>query len=149
MVVYRITLKEYVEDLTGTGAMLFGGRWNSKGKRMLYTSQSLSLAALEIAVNASRIVLKKTFYFLALEIPKCKHEVNHDQLKDHWNGYPHSYHTVQLGDAFLDTGRLCLKVPSAVIETEFNYLLNPLSEQFSGVRIVDSRPFLFDSRIKD
>jgi len=51
MVLYRITSKAYVRDLSGTGAFLYGGRWNKKGIRMLYTSGSLSLAALEIVVN--------------------------------------------------------------------------------------------------
>ena len=48
MVVFRIARKEYIQDLSGRGAELFGGRWNEKGIPALYTSSSLSLAALEI-----------------------------------------------------------------------------------------------------
>ena len=149
MTIYRIALKEYASDLTGTGAMLFGGRWNSKGKRMLYTSQSLSLAALETAVNASRIILKKTFYCVEIELPECEDCIEAEELPKHWNGFPYSYETVRIGDKFIDSGKLGLRVPSAIIEREFNLLINPLSIDFKTVRIKDSRPFLFDSRLKN
>lgn len=54
MKVYRIAKKDFVGDLTGEGARLFGGRWNKKGMRVLYTSKSRSLATVEYLVHVSR-----------------------------------------------------------------------------------------------
>lgn len=51
MILHRITSKAYIQDKSGKGAMLYGGRWNPKGIRMLYTSESLSFATLETIVN--------------------------------------------------------------------------------------------------
>lgn len=149
MILYRITTKPYINDLSGTGAMLYGGRWNAKGQRMLYTSESLSLAMLEIMANLSSKLLGRGFYCVELELSnECVIETL-PSLPDQWNAYPYTLATIEAGNEFLKTGGVCIKVPSAIIPTEFNYLMNPLHDNFHHLKVVDARPILFDHRLLD
>lgn len=149
MILYRITTKPYINDLSGTGAMLYGGRWNAKGQRMLYTSESLSLAMLEIMANLSSKLLTRGFYCVELDWPIEAGIETLSTLPDQWNSFPYSLSTIELGNQFLKTGGACLKVPSAIISSESNYLLNPLHDDFHHLKVVDSRPIIFDHRLMD
>ena len=128
--------------------MLFGGRWNSKGVRMLYTSESLSLAALEVMAHLPGHKLSN-LYCVELELPDNLPVTEIDPLPDQWNHYPYSASTVALGDQFIKANGLCLKVPSAMIFTEYNYLLNPAHDDFQRVKLIDSRPLMLDQRLID
>lgn len=147
MVVYRITVKEYRKDISGTGAMLYGGRWNSKGRRLLYSASSLSLAALETAVNLPPGAIRKDFYCIEIALNNSLSIEEPTGLPRDWKSYPYSPYTVEIGDDFLKRGGFCLKVPSAVIETEYNYLINPEHPAFDQVHLQDIRPFIFDRRL--
>ncbi|MEP4093260.1 RES family NAD+ phosphorylase [Reichenbachiella sp.] len=149
MILYRITTKPYINDLSGTGAMLYGGRWNAKGQRMIYTSESLSLAMLEIMANLSSKLLGRSFYCVELELPKETVIETLQVLPDQWNAYPYTLATIEMGNDFLKGGGACLKVPSASIPSEFNYLLNPLHDDFRHLKVVDARPIMFDHRLMD
>lgn len=145
MILHRITTKPYINDLSGTGAMLYGGRWNKKGTRMLYTSESLSLAVLEIIANLSSSKLNN-LYCVELEVPdEIKIQIV-EKLPIKWNLFPYTRYTVEQGSQFIKQGGLCLKVPSAIVPTEYNYLLNPLHDQFYKIKVKDARPFLLDHR---
>ena len=146
MILHRITTKPYINDLSGTGAMLYGARWNTKGIRMLYTSGSLSLAALEIIANLSSSKLKN-LYCVELEFDDSLKIDNLKSLPKNWNQYPYRNDSVTYGTNFIKKGGLCLKVPSALIPTEYNYLLNPLHDDFSSLSVRDSRPLLIDQRL--
>lgn len=147
MILHRITSKAYVRDLSGTGAMLYGGRWNSKGIRMLYTSASLSLAALETVVNLSGSKLDQSLFCIELELPDDLPISEVSGLQENWNGYPHNSTTVEIGNNFIKKNGLCLKVPSAIIPSEYNYLLNPAHEDFLKVKFQDARPLMLDKRL--
>lgn len=147
MVLHRITSKAHVHDLSGTGAMLYGGRWNGKGTRMLYASASLSLAALETVVNLSGNRLGQSLYCVELDFPDNLKISEIDTLPKDWSVYPHTSETVTLGNAFIRANGLCLKVPSAIIPSEFNFLLNPAHEDFHQIRLLDARPLLLDKRL--
>lgn len=147
MILYRITTKAYARDLSGTGAMMYGGRWNPKGIRMLYTSQSLSLATLEVVVNLSGEKITNKLYCVELDFPDQLPIKSIDQLPKNWNTYPHEGATAKIGKAFIQSGALCLKVPSAIVTSEFNYLLNPMHDDFMKVRFIDARPFILDKRL--
>jgi len=146
MVLYRITSKAYARDLSGTGAMLHGGRWNAKGVRMLYTSQSLSLAALEVIANLPGDKLNN-LYCVELDFPDHLPVDTPGKLPNNWNQFPFSSKTAEIGTNFIRSGGLCLRVPSAIIPTEFNYLLNPLHDAYREVKFLDARPMLFDQRL--
>lgn len=147
MILYRIASKAYIRDLSGSGALLHGGRWNAKGVRMLYTSQSLSLAALEVIANTSGSQLNNNLFCVELELPDHLPIDHLDKLPNNWNVFPYRADTVKTGNDFITKGGLCLKVPSAIISTEFNLLLNPLHDDFRHVKFLDARPLILDQRL--
>jgi RES domain-containing protein len=55
MILYRFAHRKFAKDLSGTGARLKGGRWNPPGIPVIYTSENISLALLEILANAQTI----------------------------------------------------------------------------------------------
>ncbi|SMD38851.1 RES domain-containing protein [Reichenbachiella faecimaris] len=147
MIFFRITTKPYIHDLSGTGAMRYGGRWNPKGRRMLYTSESLSLAMLEVMANSSSNQIGKGFYCTELELPDQYNVGELTVLPKGWNSYPFSNLTIDAGRQFLDGGGLCLKVPSSIVSSESNFLLNPLHDHFHHLKINEVKPLLFDQRL--
>lgn len=147
MVLYRITTKAYIHDFSGTGAMLYGGRWNQKGSRLLYTSASLSLAALEIIANLSPDRLGRNFFCVELDFPDSLKITEVDNLPEKWNTYPYTADTVSIGTRFTKNEGLCLKVPSAIIPSEYNYLFNPLHDNFHQVKLIDARHFILNKRL--
>lgn len=147
MILHRITTKAYARDLSGTGAMLYGGRWNRKGVRVLYTSESLSLSALETIANMPSNQLGLNLYCIEINFPKNLEVTTPETLPDGWNSFPYTAGSVALGTDFFKGGGLCLKLPSAIIPTEYNFLLNPLHEDFDKVRVTDVRPLILDQRL--
>ncbi|MBZ4188212.1 RES family NAD+ phosphorylase [Niabella beijingensis] len=149
MLVYRLVNAPYREDISGYGAFLFGGRWNSKGVYALYTSEHISLAALEIVVNFDRGLYKMllNYYLLTLDVPESPGvQIQLNVLKDKWA--EDMEYTRFMGDQFLlHRSHLVLRMPSAVIPEECNLLLNPQHSDFKKVKIVESRPYGLDNRL--
>lgn len=149
MLLYRISLCKRAADMSGTGAKLFGGRWNSVGVPMLYLASSRALAALEVLAHLTNIQDPESFCITVFEVPDESIEAVEKQLlpKD-WNTYPSPSLLKKKGDAFVRKNTsLLLKVPSAIVEDEYNYLLNVNHPLLSTVKIIDSKPFLFDKRL--
>ncbi|HEY0142631.1 MAG TPA: RES family NAD+ phosphorylase [Thermoanaerobaculia bacterium] len=133
----------------GEGARRAGGRWNSPGYPVVYTSASASLAALEIVVHVPRSELLASYVVFACELPESL--ITRIALRDlppKWQTSPVPPDAQAIGDEWLRSGRSAvLEVPSAVVESESNYLLNPAHRDFARIRIGPARPFLFDSRL--
>ena len=150
MRVYRLTKEKYKEDLSGKGAETFGGRWNSKGTRMLYAADSRALAKLEVAVNIPLNKLPKNYYMTALEIPDnliSEYDTKILKVKD-WKNNPPIKFTQTEGDNFVSSGKaLAMKVPSSVVEGDHNYLLNPEHKYAGKIKIISSEKFSFDLRL--
>jgi len=146
VVLHRITTKPYINDLSGSGALLYGGRWNRKGTRMLYTSESLSLAVLEIIANLSSSKLNN-LYCVELDFPDNLEIQTLEKLPKQWNLFPYANGTLEAGSYFVKNEGLCLKVPSAIVPTEYNFLLDPLHKQFYKIKVKDARPFILDQRV--
>jgi RES domain-containing protein len=150
MEVFRLARKKHLELLSGKGASICGGRWNSKGNEVVYTANSRALAMAEVAVHMSLAALPKDFMMSTIEIPKevKVEEIDIKKLPKGWNVFPQSFTTQVLGDDFLRRNQHCvLKVPSAVVQGDFNYLINPYHKDFSKIRIVEKVDFPFDKRI--
>lgn len=147
MVVYRLSKSLYANDLSGKGAELVGGRWNSKGNAVLYTSQSIALCVTEIAVHIPLGILPKDFELIHIEIPEDL-ILEIKKLPKDWQTFPHADSTQKIGDKFLkDLKYLILKVPSAAVQGEFNYLINPKHKDFEKVKIRKKEKFSFDERL--
>jgi RES domain-containing protein len=149
MEVYRITRCEFITDLSGIGASQHPGRWNSKGTRMLYTAQSASLAALETVVHIAGLKLSASYCMIVLDIPgDLISSINKQHLPGNWNDYPAPDSLKSIGDNFIkDDTFLALRVPSAVVPEDYNYLINPFHKKISGIKIIRQRPFTFDGRL--
>lgn len=149
MEVYRITRCDFITDFSGLGASNYPGRWNSKGVRMLYTAQSASLAMLETVVHIAGLRITAAYCLVVLDIPDTLiTHINKDDLPDNWNSFPSPDSVKRIGDFFVKTGRfLSLRVPSAIVPEDYNYLINPLHRNFSDIRVVHQRPFAFDGRL--
>jgi len=148
MTVYRLTKAAYKEDLSGIGAKLYGSRWNSAGKPMLFTAQTISLALLETLVHLDRMEIPPDYRLLHIKIPDSLSiaEISASRLKLKWE--EDFDYTRFIGTEFLSADKSAiLKVPSALIPDEFNFLLNPLHKDFDKVTIVKSTVFKFDNRL--
>lgn len=150
MKVYRICREKYAKDLKGTGAELAGGRWNSRGKAILYTSESRALAMVEVAVHLPYAIIPQNYVIVTIEIPEKgeAEELHIQNLPKNWNALPFERSTQIIGDAFIsDNKKLLLKAPSVVVKGDFNYLVNPNHKDFENVKIIEVEAFEFDSRI--
>lgn len=151
MELYRISQEKYANDLSGNGARLFGGRWNSEGKFALYTSSSRSLALLEtLAHTPAKILQVKIYLLVTIFLPDTAaiQEVNIKKFPGGWDGTEIRAVTQQTGDDFLSIGKnLALAVPSILMPEELNFVLNPQHSYFKKVRITHQRRIHFDKRV--
>lgn len=150
MIVFRLAKSKYSGDLSGKGAEKTGGRWNSKGTALVYTSESRALCTAEIAVHTQLGILPKEFVLVTIEIPdELKiHELSIKHLPSDWNSIPHSGTTQELGDTFVKVNNFAvMKVPSAVVPGDFNYLINPDHPDSNKIKIMKKETFSFDQRL--
>lgn len=152
MELYRIAQEKYAEDLSGNGARLFGGRWNSEGQFALYTSFTRSLALLEtLAHTPAKLLQVKTYLLITLLIPDTTtiQSLETKKLPHGWNDVEISPFTQKTGDQFLIAKKnLALAVPSVLMPEEINYILNPLHVDFKKVKIISKRRIHFDKRVQ-
>jgi RES domain-containing protein len=146
MIVYRICKEQFADDLSGTGARLFGGRWNTKGTAILYTSGSRSLCVLELSMQVPLALFKNNMRVLSIEIPDNLMIDTPYHLPPDWHTWPHHHSSQEVGDSFVKSMKSpVLRVPSAVIKEEFNFLINPGHANARAIKIVDSQMFSVDS----
>ena len=148
MQAWRLTSASHAADpLSGRGAAMTGGRWNSPGHRVAYASSHRSLAVLEMLVHTSAASIPPDLIFVPIDVP--------DRLMrsisvppDGWDTLPWSAAARGFGDAWLrDGSSLALQVPSIVVPAEFNLLLNPLHSRFQSVTTKAPVPFSLDRRL--
>lgn len=150
MKVYRLARRKYAKHLNGIGAAKYGNRWNSKGVEIIYTAESRALAMAEVLVHLSLEILPSDFQMVQIEIPASAtiETLSIRQLQEDWNSFPHSFQTQKIGDAFIqENKKLILRVPSAVVKGDHNYLINPKHPDFNKIEITDISKFPFDHRI--
>lgn len=150
MMVYRVGRTKYAHDLDGEGARLFGGRWNHKLTPCIYTSESRALALLEYTANVNIDDIPRALSITVFEIdPAFILALPVTSLPGDWKAAPVPAATRDFGTALLrkaDYG--ILKIPSAIIEDEFNYLLNPQFRKPLAYSIVSVSDFVYDVRLK-
>ena len=151
MQVFRITKTKYQNDLSGKGAELFGGRWNPIGTPALYTSAYRSLCILELLVHTPKEIIPPNYIIQTIEIPKKLEreivEFDNATLAKNWDALQHEQWTEQLGRQQFEAGKLGIKVPSAIIEFEYNIVLNPNHSTFKKIKLVDKIDFKLDMRL--
>ncbi len=148
MIVYRLSDSRFVKDLSGKGAALHGGRWNSKDTYVVYTAQSRALALLEAVVHIG-CVPEAGYSLATIEIPDNSIECfPPEKLPDGWHSNPSPNYLKVIGDRFIKTNKhLAMQIPSALMMEEHNYLLNPAHPAFNRVKIITARMISVDERL--
>ncbi len=148
--VWRITHRDYKDSaFTGEGAKLFGGRFNSEGIPLVYTSGSLSLTILEIFVqNNDRDYFKNCIFFYADLAEELIFKPDPKDFPADWNQVPHGQTSQQFGDKWI-SGRksLVMQVPSVVVPVEFNFVINPHHPDFHHISYREFNLVAFDERL--
>ncbi len=147
MISYRLAIAKYARDLSGEGAAIFGGRWNPVGLRAVYTSQYISLSILEILARTQLNINPPDYQLITIDFPETDVTlIKLPELKAGWK--QHIEYTQWIGEEFLKSNKsLALQVPSAVVERENNFLLNPLYKKYRNVKIVSVEPLDLDARL--
>ena len=147
---WRIAKTRYAAAaFDGEGARLYGGRWSSAGIRVAYASQSIALATLEVLAGFGKLSLLPSYSLVSAQFDERDVEVLPlASLPADWRTYPAPPELQRIGDRWIAEKRsLVLQVPSAIIETEANYLLNPEHASFASVKISAAAPFELDTRL--
>jgi RES domain-containing protein len=147
---WRIVKAEFAADaFSGEGAVRVAGRWHSEGTRIVYTAESISLATLEILVHMRSRKAVPDYRLIPCYFPEaCVEELDISVLPPDWNAHIAPTALRGFGDDWTARGASpVLKVPSAVTQSEFNYLLNPEHEDFRSVDIGEPRLFHLDVRL--
>ncbi len=150
MELYRLSKDIHGKVLSGKGASISGGRWNSPGTEIIYTAANRSLAMAEVAVHFSIATLPAGYMMMTIHMPDTVSitEADIKTLPEGWNQFPPLKQTQVFGDRFITDGKACLlKVPSAVTQGDFNFLINPLHSDFKKIKIIGYEQFPFDRRL--
>ena len=148
---WRIVKEKHAKTaFSGEGARIFEGRWNSGGLRMVYCSEHLSLAALEILVHTQSVTIRDKFrVFRVAWDEKMMTTIDLKKLPNGWNAQPPSLISKKIGDEWIHSDRSAvLAVPSVIVPLEKTFLLNPKHRDFGKIKIKDSGSFALDQRLR-
>jgi RES domain-containing protein len=151
MEVYHLGKTKFASQLTGEGAKLHGGRWNLIGFPCIYTSASRALSVLEYAANVQLEEIPVSLSITVYTLPdKAWKEFNEDELPQNWQQTPAPEETKEWGSRHLQQAKYpALRLPSVIIPSEYNFILNPLHPDFKKIKIKEIDTFSFDRRIKN
>jgi RES domain-containing protein len=148
--VYRIAKTPYIRDLSGMGARLYGGRWNHKGVGMVYTAESQALATVEYLVHVPLSLVPHDLSIATLHIPDriTPKTMAAENLPTNWRDYPAPPALADFGTEWaVSRETLLLRVPSVVVEREWNVLINPLYSDMPHVTVTQVETYRFDARL--
>ncbi len=147
MMLFRFSPRQFSNDISGEGASQRGGRWNSVGWPVVYTSMTISLSLLELLIYNATYKELRNNHLMKLEVPgSLADSMSQINVKPGWQ--EDIDYSRYIGDSFLRSKKsLLLKVPSAIIPEEYNILVNPLHPGIKKVKIIEASPFSFDTRL--
>jgi RES domain-containing protein len=150
---WRIAAVEYAASpsqmMSGEGAYLFGGRWNSKGVKVVYLGSSLAQAAMELLIHLGRADILKGYHKMKVFFPEevVQHIAPSDLPKD-WREPTMASSVQAVGDQWIvENSSLILQVPSAAVSGEYNYLFNPQHPDIDRATFGEITAFTFDPRL--
>lgn len=146
--VWRVVKAKYAKEAySGKGACDYGGRWNSEGVFMVYASDSLALAVLEILVGGIPLLLLESYIKISAQI-EVSEIIEPKSLPVDWDETPAGESTKVIGDKWIKSEESAvLKVPSVVVPEEFNYLINPFHKNVSNVIVGNPEKLKLDKRL--
>jgi RES domain-containing protein len=137
------------EMLSGEGAYLYGGRWNSKGTRLVYLGSSKAQSAMELLVHLDKSSVIGTYHSLQVNFPDdLVSHIDPDELPNNWSDASMASSVMAVGDSWVrDQGSVILRVPSAAVMGETNYLFNPEHPDAGKITVGEIELFDFDPRV--
>ena len=150
MQAFRIAKTAQIRDLSGIGAMLYGGRWNQKNIPVIYTSENRALATVEYLVHIPLSIIPSRVSIACFDIPDdiIPEQVSIAKLPKNWWAYPAPEELAQLGAEWALAKRsLLLRVPSVIVAGEFNLLINPKHPDIIRVNISKIEKYSFNKRL--
>ena len=148
---WRIAKEKHARSaFSGEGARIFEGRWNSAGTRMVYCSEHLSLAALEILVHTQPVTIRDKFRAFRVTWDEgIMKGIDLKKLAKGWDAQPPGLVSKKMGDEWICAGSSAvLAVPSVIVPRERTFLLNPRHRDFSKIKIKDTGRFILDPRLR-
>ena len=143
-----VKAKHAATAFSGKGGADSGGRWNSRGVAVVYASLTKSLAVLESLVHLNPPVRFKFVAFRLEFDDTCLESFPLKKLPPDWQVEPPPPSTQQIGDVWVREARSAvLALPSAIIPSEPNFLLNPAHPDFKKISIGKPESFAFDPRL--
>jgi RES domain-containing protein len=148
MLVYRITKSAHASDISGKGAALYPGRWNKKGTSVLYTSETPEIALLETIVHIPAMMTPE-LDILTIEIPENDFTLlGKEDLPTNWFHFPAPTILTEIGQQWVDGSEtLALRVPSSIIQTGHNFIINCNHRDFIKVKVIERKRFYLDTRL--
>lgn len=149
MEVFRISAEKYSNKLSSSGS---ANRWNEEGQFVLYTGSSRSLSTLELVVHRSSIEPSIKYKVMVVHIPddeKHYKQISINTLPENWQSVS-AYPALQkIGSMwYVNKESLILKIPSAVIPKEHNYIINTNHPKFSSlIKLTSTEEYFWDSRL--
>lgn len=146
---YRLVKNRYrASAWSGEGARRYGGRWNLVGDSVIYFSESLALATLEVLVHLPRNIKLPAYSFIHVQFKGSLIEaISEKELPRSWYLEKNQHKLQAIGSTWLREERsVVLRVPSAIVRQEFNYLINPLHRDFKHIDMMGLLPFKLDER---
>ena len=151
MRVWRISRQPHAAtSLAGIGGLYVSGRWHHRGRPIVYTSATPSLAALEVLVHVDPSLAPTDLRLIEIDIPDgmAIEACDPARLAADWQAFPAPIALQDFGSEWLSALRTpVLSVPSAVLAIERNYLINPAHSDSARIRIVREQAFSFDPRL--
>jgi len=147
---WRIFRTKYSStSLSGDGALRDGGRWNRPGVPVVYLADSLPLAVLEIWVRLQHVGILSGFSRARVEIPdRAVETIDRKDLPQDWRTSPRPEAVVAIGERWVREARTAvLAVPSALLPSEKNFVINPAHRDFGRVRVGPIEPLDLDPRL--
>lgn len=148
--VWRLTHERYADTaFSGEGARQHGGRFNSSGTPVVYTSESLPLALVETLTGLERYQQLRRYVFFRVRLGEEMISVVSDEdLPEEWDRHPPPSQSQQVGDQWVSRKTsVALQVPSVVVPYSYNYLLNPSHPAFEEIEVELEEPFPVDRRL--
>ena len=149
MLVYRITPKIHSTSLFAPG---IAGRWNGAGRRVIYAAESIPLAFMENMIRRKGLGFNNDYAIMIIELPDtlAVTDIDASTLASGWRDFADYSICQVVGNDWYDKGLTpVLKVPSAVLTMNSNYVLNSLHPDFKSVKLIDTSDLVPDDRIED
>jgi len=149
MQVWRLFSARYRDSaFTGVGGLYAARRWNHLGTPMVYTATSRALAALEFFVNLEANEAPDDLLMAEAAVPdELIETLDLKQLPRNWRSLDNQ-RCRDIGSKWAASLRsLALKVPSVVVDGDWNVLLNPKHPEFAKVKTGAAKAFRFDERL--